>query len=90
LKKWMPALSANETASGGGTLTHLDIGKLGSIREIELWLQSYYDGLLKSLKQQRVKGSYSRHVTQAIQIILERYQEDLTLQAAASEIQLNP
>lgn len=90
LKKWMPALSANDAKGGEGLSAQLDIGKLGSIRDIEQWLQSYYDGLLKSLMQQRVKGNYSRHVSQAIQIILERYQEDLTLQAAAGEIQLNP
>ncbi|MED5016605.1 response regulator [Paenibacillus chibensis] len=67
-----------------------ELGRTGSIDELEQWLQAYFDRMLRWLKQQRVTGNYSRHVSQAIHFILERYQGYITLELAAGAIGLNP
>lgn len=67
-----------------------DLGRIGSIGELEQWLQAYFDLMLRWLKQQRVTGNYSRHISQAIHLILERYQGYITLELAAGAIGLNP
>ncbi|OZB98861.1 response regulator [Paenibacillus sp. XY044] len=67
-----------------------DLGRIGSLDELERWLQSYFTGLLNLLKQQRTAGSYSRHVSQAIHFILERYQGYINLEMVAGAIGLNP
>lgn len=85
-KKWMPAAgaAAAELPSRSG------IGKLGSLGELERWLQSYFAQLLRLLKPHRASGPYSRHVTQAIQLILDHYHDGITLERAAGAIGLNP
>lgn len=67
-----------------------ELGRTGSIDELEQWLQAYFGQMLRWLKQQRVTGNYSRHVSQAIHFILERYQGYITLELAAGAIGLNP
>ncbi len=66
------------------------LGKVGEIDQLEQWLQGYYAELLIQLKRQRGSGSYSRHVSQAIDFVLERYREGITLESAAKRIGLNP
>ena len=51
--------------------------------------QFYYAGLLGLLKRHRAAGPYSRHVTQAVHFILERYPGYVTLELAAGAIGLN-
>lgn len=67
-----------------------DLGRIGSMDELEQWLKSYFTALLNLLKHQRAAGSYSRHVSQAIHFILERYQGYITLEMVAGAIGLNP
>ncbi|WP_123043350.1 response regulator [Cohnella candidum] len=67
-----------------------ELKRVGSVEELEQWLRSYYAGLLKLLKRQQAGGSYSRHVTQAIQFIRDKYSGDVTLELAAGAIGLNP
>ena len=67
-----------------------ELGKIGEIGQLEQWMQSYYAELLILLKRQRGSGSYSRHVSQAIEFVLERYREGITLESAAKRIGLNP
>ncbi len=66
-----------------------DLGRIGSMAELEQWLKSYFERLLNVLKQQRAAGSYSRHVSQAIHFILEQYQGYITLEMVAGAIGLN-
>ncbi|MBB6634654.1 response regulator [Cohnella thailandensis] len=87
VKKWMPALSsegAGELPSRGG------LGKIADIGELERWLQAYYASLLELLKRRRANGPYSRHVSQAIELILEKYPGYITLEMAAGAIGLHP
>jgi two-component system response regulator YesN len=88
LRTGMPTPSFKATM--GELPSRSDLSRVGSIGELEQWLQSYYAKLLISLKQQRVNGRYSRHVSQVIQFVLERYQDGITLDMAAKEINLNP
>ncbi|WP_244364713.1 response regulator transcription factor [Paenibacillus cellulositrophicus] len=67
-----------------------DLGRIGSMDELEEWLKSYFTALLNLLKRQRAGGSYSRHVSQAIHFILERYQGYINLEMVAASIGLNP
>ncbi|MFD2329987.1 response regulator [Cohnella sp. GCM10020058] len=87
-KKWMPTVSSE--AAENELPPRAALGKIAEIGELELWLQSYYAGLLKLLKQQRASGPYSRHVSQAVELILEKYQGYITLELAAGAIGLNP
>ncbi|WP_236013474.1 response regulator [Paenibacillus glycanilyticus] len=66
-----------------------DLNRLGSVGELEKWLQSFYGVLLVLLKEHHATGSYSRHVSQAIGFILERYSDIVTLELAAGFIGLN-
>ncbi|MBD2871770.1 response regulator [Paenibacillus arenilitoris] len=88
IKKWMPMHSAE--AAMEELPSRSDLEKCGKVGELEQWLQAYYAGLLKLLKQQRVTGPYSRHVAQAIHFILEGYSGYITLELAAGAIGLNP
>lgn len=88
IKKWMPTLSAEDAAAE--LPSRGELGKIAGIDELELWLQAYYAGLLKLMKRQRASGPYSRHVSQAIELILEKYQGYITLELAAGAIGLNP
>lgn len=69
--------------------TRSELGRIGSVGELVQWLQSYYAGLLGLLKQHHAAGPYSRHVTQAVHFILERYPGYVTLELAAGAIGLN-
>ncbi|WP_028610098.1 response regulator [Paenibacillus harenae] len=88
LKKWMPIHSPE--ASTDELPSRSELGRIGSILELEHWLQSYFAGLLTLLKRRQVTGSYSRHVSQAIDFILERYTGYVTLELTAGTIGLNP
>lgn len=87
-KRGMPTASP-ETATGE-LPSRSDLGKIDNIGELEQWLLRYYDCLLKLLRQQRAIGPYSRHVSQAIDLILEKYPGYITLELAAGAIGLNP
>lgn len=86
VKKWMPqADSAMDNLPARSELS-----RLGSVGEMAEWLQSFYASLLKLLKEKHAAGTYSRHVSQAIVFILERYSGIVTLELAAGAIGLNP
>ncbi|CAH0121858.1 MULTISPECIES: response regulator [unclassified Paenibacillus] len=87
-KRGMPTALAE--AVTGELPSRSDLGKIDNIGELEQWLQRYYDCLLKLLRQQRAIGPYSRHVSQAIDLILEKYPGYITLELAAGAIGLNP
>lgn len=86
VQNWMPM---DQTAAGKSP-SREELRKISSAGELEQWLKSYYDGLLGRLKQLRAAGPYSRHVSQAILLILERYQGSITLEVAAGVIGLHP
>ncbi|MFM9281775.1 response regulator [Paenibacillus jiagnxiensis] len=86
IQKWMPT----DKTAAGKLPSREELRKIGSVGELEQWLKSYYDGLLGRLKQLRAEGPYSRHVSQAILLILERYQGYITLEMAAGAIGLHP
>lgn len=86
LKKWLP--------QHGSAMDRLparsELGRLDSVGEMEKWLQAFYASLLSLLKETHAVGPYSRHVSQAIGFILERYSGSVTLELAADAISLNP
>lgn len=84
-KTWMPSAEAVKEKLPSRS----ELGRIGSVGELVQWLQSYYAGLLGLLKQHRAAGPYSRHVTQAVHFILERYPGYVTLELAAGAIGLN-
>ncbi|WP_194540835.1 response regulator transcription factor [Paenibacillus sp. JZ16] len=84
-KTWMPSAEAVKEKLPSRS----ELGRIGSVEELVQWLQSYYAGLLGLLKQHRAAGPYSRHVTQAVHFILERYPGYVTLELAAGAIGLN-
>ncbi|GIP37868.1 hypothetical protein J31TS4_11480 [Paenibacillus sp. J31TS4] len=88
LEKWMPAQTAEGMA--GMVPSRTELGRIASIGELEQWLKTYYSHLLDSMKRNRAAGPYSRHVSQAIQMILEKYSGHITLELTASAIGLNP
>lgn len=86
LKKWLPQLdSAMDRLP-----PRSELGRLGSVGEMERWLQAFYANLLSLLKERHAVGPYSRHVSQTIGFILERYAGGVTLELAAGSIGLNP
>ncbi|MCT1402254.1 response regulator [Paenibacillus sp. p3-SID867] len=84
-KTWMPSAEAVKEKLPSRS----ELGRIGSVEELVQWLQFYYAGLLGLLKQHRAAGPYSRHVTQAVHFILERYPGYVTLELAAGAIGLN-
>lgn len=66
-----------------------ELSHLGSVTELGAWLQSFYGMLLGQLKERLSSGVYSRHVSQAIAFILDRYATLVTLELAAGFIGLN-
>ncbi|MEK4118758.1 response regulator [Paenibacillus sp. FSL W8-0919] len=88
IRKWLPL--ADEGEENGVLPPRDDVGQIGSVDELEQWLLSYYAELLNRLKLQRAAGHHSRHVSQAILLILEKYHSYITLELAAGAIGLNP
>ncbi|WP_020617865.1 response regulator [Paenibacillus daejeonensis] len=66
-----------------------ELSRLSTVAELMAWLQLYYDSLLALLKERLAAGVYSRHVSQAIAFILDRYTTHVTLELAAGFIGLN-
>jgi two-component system response regulator YesN len=86
VQKWIPA----DQMAAGELPSREELRKIGSVGELEQWLKSYFNGLLARLRQLRAAGPYSRHVSQAILLILEGYQGYITLEMAAGAIGLHP
>ncbi|GBG11124.1 DNA-binding response regulator [Paenibacillus agaridevorans] len=87
LKKGVPSPSG--AAEGDRLPSRSELNWLGSVGELEEWMQSFYGVLLRLLKERHATGTYSRHVSQAIGFILEKYSGSVTLELAASVIGLN-
>ncbi|MGG6311497.1 helix-turn-helix domain-containing protein [Paenibacillus macerans] len=88
IRKWIPMAGGDE--ADHGLPPRDDLGRIGSMDELERWLRSYYEDLLSRLMRQRAAGHHSRHVSQAILLILEKYPSYITLELAAGAIGLNP
>ncbi|MDO3408927.1 response regulator [Saccharibacillus sp. CPCC 101409] len=67
-----------------------ELSRIGGMAALEQWIQNYFDRLLERLRSRRASGPYSRHVSQTILLILERYPGYITLELAADAIGLNP
>lgn len=87
-RKWVPF--AGDDPAGSGFTAREDLGRIGSVDGLEQWLYSYYEELLDRLKRERAAGHHSRHVSQAILLILEKYPSYITLELAAGAIGLHP
>ena len=74
----------------GGLPSREELGSIGSVAGLEQWLKAYYASLLGSLRRHQAHGTYSRHVSHAVELILERYPSYITLELAADRIGLNP
>ena len=82
------ALPSDE-AEAGRMPSREELGNIGRLEGLERWLQAYFECLLDRLRQRQATGPYSRHVSQTILLILERYQSYITLELAAGAIGLN-
>lgn len=82
------AISVDEAAAGGLPVRD-ELGNIGSMEGLEQWLQAYFKGILDLLRQRQASGPYSRHVSQVILLILEKYPSYITLELAAGAIGLN-
>lgn len=90
-KAWKKSPTAISTAAVADRLpSRADLGRIDQPDQLERWMNVYYASLLQQLKQQRVGGKHSRHVSQAIQLVLDHYRNGMTLEQAAGEIGLNP
>lgn len=66
-----------------------ELGRMGSVTELELWMLHYYANLIDAMKKQRVGGTYSRHITKALQYIADNYASNISLDITASSLNLN-
>jgi two-component system response regulator YesN len=66
-----------------------ELGRMGSFSEFELWMLNYYACLVEAIKKQRVRGSYSRHISKALQFIADNYASNISLEMTASSLNLN-
>ncbi|WP_413378568.1 response regulator [Paenibacillus taichungensis] len=87
-KAWRTCLPSTDPAVAN-LPSRSELGRMKNVRELEQGLQSFFSSLFHLLNQHRVIGSYSRHVTQTIHFILERYPGYVTLELAANVIGLN-
>lgn len=78
-----------DDAAAVGLPSREELENIGSMAEIEQWLLAYFESLLDRLRERQASGPYSRHVSQAVLLILERYQSYITLELAAGAIGLN-
>ncbi|NQX59730.1 response regulator [Paenibacillus qinlingensis] len=69
--------------------TRAELGRIGSVTELEIWMVNYYARLVEAIKKQRVAGSYSRHISKALQFIAENYASNISLDMMASSLNLN-
>ncbi|MCY9663520.1 response regulator [Paenibacillus alginolyticus] len=68
-----------------------ELGRIGSVTELEKWLLNYYAHIVEAIKEQRAGGgSYSRHISKAIQYITDNYASNISLDITASVLNLNP
>lgn len=81
---------ALEVTSSDALPSREELARLGSMEGLETWLYGYFDRLLNLLRERQAAGPYSRHVSQTILLILERYMSFVTLELAAGAIGLNP
>ncbi|MBW4839183.1 MAG: response regulator [Paenibacillaceae bacterium] len=89
-RKWWAPHSGGDKVDTYGLSAREDLGRIGSVDGLEQWLYSYYEDLLDRLKRERAAGHHSRHVSQVILLILEKYPSYITLELAAGAIGLNP
>lgn len=87
-RKWVPFAGDGEARNRFSVRE--DLGRIGSVEGLEQWLYAYYEELLDRLKRERAAGHHSRHVSQVILLILEKYPSYITLELAAGAIGLNP
>ncbi|ANS73869.1 AraC family transcriptional regulator [Paenibacillus yonginensis] len=87
-RKWVPFAGGDQ--AGSAFSAREDLGRIDSVAGLEQWLYSYYEELLDRLKRERAAGPHSRHVSQAILLILEKYPSYITLELAAGAIGLHP
>jgi two-component system response regulator YesN len=85
-KRHNPQIALEDTEH---ILTRAELGRMGSISELELWMVNYYARLVEAIKKQRVGGSYSRHITKALQYIADNYASNISLDMTASSLNLN-
>ncbi|MFX3634550.1 MAG: response regulator [Candidatus Pristimantibacillus sp.] len=67
-----------------------ELGRMGSVAELEQWLLNYYGRVVEAIKKQQAGGTYSRHISKAIQFITENYASNISLDITASALSLNP
>lgn len=66
-----------------------ELGRIGSVAELEQWMLNYYARMMASIKQQITGGAYSRHITKALQFISEQYAANISLDITAQTLNLN-
>jgi two-component system response regulator YesN len=67
-----------------------DLGRLSSVAELEQWLADYFGRIVEAIKKQHAGGTYSRHISKAVQFITDNYASNISLELTASTLNLNP
>ncbi|MFD0696317.1 response regulator [Paenibacillus sp. GCM10027628] len=67
-----------------------ELGRMGSVAELEHSLLDYYARIVETIKQQHSGGPYSRHILKAVQFITDNYASNISLDITASALNLNP
>jgi two-component system response regulator YesN len=66
-----------------------ELARIGSVSELEQRLSRYFSSVLEAVKKQHAGGAYSRHISQAVQFIMDHYASNISLEMAAGAINLN-
>lgn len=88
----MEMLLRRHLPHGGGELlpSRIEMSRWGSVAELEQCLASHYARLAEEIKKQQASSRYSGHISKAVQLILEKYASNLSLDVAASALSLHP
>lgn len=67
-----------------------ELGRMGSVAELEQWVINGYARIVEAIKKEHAGGSYSRHISKAVQFITDNYASNISLDITASALNLNP
>lgn len=66
-----------------------DLVRLESVAELEQQILSMYAKILDMIKKQHTGGPYSRHISKAVQYVMDHYASEISLDTTASALNLN-
>ncbi|MCA0757881.1 response regulator [Paenibacillus sp. N4] len=67
-----------------------EFGRMEKAAELERWLIGYFTRIMEAMKKQYAGGNFSRHISKAVQFIMDHHASDISLDTTASALNLNP